>query len=318
MPVDNTLPVIPSPYIDRTGQTPLTRFVPLDEAAAMVEIQGVSIPPNLNEFVEACHKSVASKAPRFDQEELIREIGKGRSLWQCGEAIRFHILIKDASRVMTHQLVRARVGVTFSQQCTGDIDSRHSSVVLPSSFWSWSDSAMCDYISQCLQAKSLYRSMIEAYGISIQEARYVLPMGTTSFIYMDICLGALAELYKKRSCTQTQTWEMVVFSRRLRAEIQRVAPWALPMFHGCEEGGKCWWMGTKDTSFANTNLFAPDVKHGKDFYYNVASYRTSESHENSSGVVRDRPESVSLMYDGYEAVSQEEFENLEKSYGLRS
>lgn len=318
--IDNSLQKWESPYIDRTGQEPLTELLFLDTDASRVEIQGVSIPPNINEFVEACHKTTADEGHRFGTKGLIEEIGKGRSLWQCGEAIRFHVKITNASRVMTHQLVRARVGVTFSQQCTGDVDSRHTPVVVPTSFLRDSR-AFNDFYCNVVKAKVAYRDAVDVARISIQEARYLLPMGLTSFIYMDICLGSLAELYKKRSCTQTQTWEMIVFARNLRAEIERVAPWALPMFQGCEQGKFCWWKGTADTAFANTHLFAPDDKH-QDKPYNLNSFVHPHTHDIVSSVDAERLAEVKTdiscarFFIGDSVASKEEYAARKAEYNI--
>lgn len=281
MPVNNELPVLRTPYINRKGEAPLTRFLVLDEEASQVEIQSVSIPPNLNEFVEACHKARPDEASRF--EDVLTSIGKGQSLWQCMEAIRFHVKVTNASRIMTHQLVRARVGVTFSQQCTGDVDSRHTDVVMPSPYLRDGRLGLQEgFLETACRAKVEYVKAVDEYGLSIQEARYLLPMGLTSFIYMDICLGALAELFKKRSCTQTQTWEMIVFTDNLLIQIAAKAPWALPLFKACGQGLPCWWHKTAKTEFANTHLFRPDACHDS-FEFNAATFQHQETHKKVSG-----------------------------------
>jgi thymidylate synthase ThyX len=308
MPVDLDQRVIKRPYINRQHEAPLTEFVPLTEAAK-VEIQGVSIPPNLVEFVSACHKSVATAEDKYDNDEILEMITKGQTLWQCLEAIRFHVKISDASRVFTHQLVRARVGVTFSQQCTGDVDSRHTSIVIPG-FIGFEDYS--DFMEHCVAAKAKYAEIVDCRSYTIQEARYILPMGLTSFIYMDICLGALVELYKKRSCTQTQTWEMIVFCQHLKAEIAKVAPWVLPMLKGCAEGGDCWWKKAKTCDLCNTNLWPPDKNH--DFPYHPSSYDSVHTHEQLSG--RVPRVGLDTLWIGEAPVTRETFNEYKKKYRI--
>lgn len=244
---------IQSPYIDRRGQIPITRFLPLDQSVE-VKIVSVTVPDHLQEFVTACHKSSPHSQEKWTREEILAKIGEGKTLWQCGEIIKFGVRCTNVSRVLTHQMVRARVGVSFSQQCTGDVDCRHLDFVKPNCFPS-----MSSFEDVCVSAKSAYVDAVDEKGISIQEARYLLPMGLSGHIYLDICLGSLAEMHRKRMCTMTQTWEFIIWTEKLRAEIERVAPWALPMFPSrCRN---CWFKQTAMTPFANTHLWYPDLDH---------------------------------------------------------
>lgn len=287
MPIDNSVPVWPSPFVSREGQVPLTRFLPM-ESGVDVQISEVSVPSDLTEFVGACHR--ASLESRHDlsedKEAVIANIGKGKTLWQCGEVITFGIRLSNVSRVFTHQLVRARVGVSFSQQCTGDVDCRHSDVIVPNPLYQFDRrSLLRNYIREVLNAKVLYSEMI-ADGMSLQEARYILPAGLAGHIHMRICLGALSELYKKRSCTMTQTWEMIVFADKLREQIKSKAPWALPMFTSCRDSAtaNCWFKGSRSVPFANTHLWKPDLNHDDSVPYNIASFVHQKTHrEISSG-----------------------------------
>ena len=225
MPLNNEVPTFQSPFVSRATQTPLTRFLPLDQFVA-ADIRSVTIPDHLQEFVTACHRSCFNtEEKRWDRNELMKFIGEGKTLWQCGEIIRFGVVCNPVSRVFTHQLVRARIGVTYSQQCTGDIDCRHLDVILPNVFLKTENrSILHNFVASALEAKHQYAVQIDAYGVSIQEARYVLPSSLTSWIMMDISLGALAELFNKRCCTMTQTWEMVIWARSLLAQVAKKAP----------------------------------------------------------------------------------------------
>lgn len=250
---------IPSPFVRRTGQSALTRFLPLDDEV-QVEVTGVHVPAHLQEFVLACHKTTHAKSQIWSDAELLEHIGGGKTLGQCAEIVTFGVKSYNVSRTFTHQLVRARVGISFSQQCTGDVDSRHGDVLVPQCYFHPHRVAhLHDFMDRAADCKVHYCDAVDLAGISIQEARYILPAGLTSFIWGHVCLGALAELYNKRCCTSTQTWEMVVWARKLVKQVAEVAPWAMPLFRGC--GGGFWYTRTIRTPFANTNLFAPDKPH---------------------------------------------------------
>ncbi len=311
MPRNVDTPMFKSPFIKRTGQSPLTRLLPLDQEVR-AEIVDVQIPSYLQTFVSACHRARFDDPAAWSEAEMIKYIGSGKTLWQCLELVRFGVKNFPVSRVFSHQLVRARVGVSYSQQCTGDVDCRHLDFIVPQC-WYRNDRkrSLEAYKSNCLMSKMDYAMMVDLQESSIQEARYVLPSGLVTFLMMEISLGALAELYNKRTCTMTQTWEMVIWARSLRKEIERVAPWALTLFRGCENG--CWFHKTVDTPFANTHLWAPDGVHDK-FDWNPASFiHGLKTHaEVSSG-----PDAEVQHYDGTMAITKEEWNERAQHYGLR-
>lgn len=316
MPQDNSIAIWKSPYVDRRGQSPLTRFIPMDECIG-VEIVEVSIPRDVLEFAGACHRTTAnSKMEAIDQDLLIDALGRGKTLWQCGEIVMVSLKLTGVSRVFTHQLVRARIGVSFSQQCTGDVDMRHADVTVPNCLMNGDDRTLYEeYCGQALKAKALYVHMLDR-GKSIQEARYCLPAGLTGHIHLRICLSALAELYKKRSCTMTQTWEMIEFTDRLKREINLKAPWARPLFKSCRgsQGSEnCWWHGTKRTPFANTHLWKPDLDHDRvDTPYNIASF----VHQKTHSEVSNGPAGIVSYFDGVSQINEPQWRDRAGRVGL--
>jgi len=315
--MDNTTPIWESPFINRSGQQPMTRFIPMADSVK-VDITEVHVPKDLTEFVGACHRGTLDEANDLasDQNEVLASIGRGKTLWQCGEVVSFGLRISGVSRVFTHQLVRARVGVSFSQQCTGDIDCRHMDVCVPQSLYHADHEQYLNaFISNALNSKVLYALLVDSGDISIQEARYILPAGVSGHIHLRICLGALAELYKKRSCTMTQTWEMIVFAQKLKREITLHAPWALPMFKSCldSEKGYCWWKGSKSVPFANTHLWKPDLHHTDSTSpYNIASF----VHRNTHKGISDGPDAKTQHYLGRSLISQQQWESFARGNGL--
>lgn len=300
----------------------MTRFLPLDQNV-QVEIISTTIPEHLQEFVTACHKSTFRTPEKWSAEEILAKIGEGKTLWQCMEIIKFGVRCTNVSRVLTHQMVRARVGISYSQQCTGDVDCRHLDFVMPNSYLRTIGDNLLGvegrFVETCLAAKAAYVDYVDHGNISIQEARYLLPMGLAGHIYLDVCLGSLAEIHRKRMCTMTQTWEFVVWSRLLRKQIERVAPWALPLFP--EACGNCWFKQTAKTPFANTHLWYPDREHHSIFDSpleadNAAALKLFVHEDKTHEEVSSGPKGPIQHYHGRDSISKEEYGGIADTYQL--
>jgi hypothetical protein len=193
--------------------------------------------------------------------------------------------------VLSHQLVRARVGWSFSETCTGDHDWRHGDFLVPRA-WDrvpWLDTAL----RHMLVSKHLYAAMVDGMylwpagdpdgpggystdfgvmalqshfsheaGLGVpNDARYILHPNLKVFVHAKTNLAALSEWYRKRSCTMTQAWEMVVLAERVKAAVLAVTPWAAKAFQCPCEQGKCWYLGAYKQPLAMANYYAPDPVH---------------------------------------------------------
>ena len=242
----------------------MTRFKDLS-SSLRVEALGSQLqgPDNitLGEVLNATH---ADRPVMPKVSASTRELEGG--LWGAQEMLHLTLRISGVSRVFTHQLVRARIGVTFFQQCTGDRDQRHDDILVPRVFQKLTgpryapDRPWTLFLDAALEAKIAYALMLD-YGIPVQEARYILPHSVETFIYLHANLAALSTLYHRRVCVMTNTWEMVLFARRLKEEILRVRPQARFLFEpsACE-AGKCWFTGSVFGG-KNTPWWTPDKVH---------------------------------------------------------
>lgn len=280
MPIDNRQDVLERPFIDRKGERFITRALQLNTA---IDVQVIHKPnvdtfgPVLSAFTKACHRcSPPDPAAIAHGVAPLDEIASGTALWQAMETLRFTLLIRNCSRVFTHQLVRARIGITYSQQCFGDTDMRHADILIPGGLTPRSRGLMIDH---SLGSKAAYVTMMDKEGVGLQQARYILPHTMATFIYIDASLNALAGLYAKRCCTMTQAWETRLFAEHLREKMIEAAPYVEPAFRSPCETQSCYYHKAKHTPFAITHFYAPDEVHDnfdwneKSFVYGTNTHR---------------------------------------------
>jgi hypothetical protein len=288
-----------SPYRHENGETPRTKFVDLEDAlkvSVLAAPDAKAFGPVVKSFTEACH-CAEPNIPEAGVDVKLEDIVNGQALWQSMETLHFNVLISGCSRVFTHQLVRARVGVTFSQQCFGDHDARHADILLHRCLAKPENAALlAAEIAQALESKAHYAAKIDSGWIPLQAARRSLPHNTSTFIHMHANLTAIAGLFRNRICTMTQDWETVLFARRLKTAILEAAPWAAPALMNPCEDGNCWYHKSRFSGFSTTNFFIPDKVHDT-FDWNPKSFiHDATNEEMSSGPVPIQ----TVEFDGYE------------------
>lgn len=135
------------------------------------------------------------------------------------EFIHYVFLIENASRAMTHQLVRHRV-VSFAQQSLRV--SKSLDFYLPEGI-EVNEVNSNMFRDTVAAAQHSYKKMIEQ-GADIQDARGVLPIATTSAIMMKANLRAMLDLLEVRLCLRVQgEFQEAAYQM---AEFIRVAhPW---------------------------------------------------------------------------------------------
>lgn len=153
--------------------------------------------------------------------------------------------IHGASRALTHQLVRTRKAGFHqqSQRATwyGDRPNVRwpESVVNPSGgrteealelFTAW------EHAQQ--MAWRAYRMACDA-GVSYQDARFILPEGTTNYILCEYTVREFINVYAYRACSMFM-WEMVGVMREMRRVLVEAHPFLEPYIKiSCEKGSLC-------------------------------------------------------------------------------
>ena len=137
------------------------------------------------------------------------------------EHITFTFAIDGVSRVLTHQLVRHRVGVAFSQQSQRYASLAAADCVVPRSIRT--NNQLATDVETAMQAgMDLYRQLVQA-GVPPEDARYVLPQAVTTRLVMTVNLRALIQIYRLDACLRSQ-WEMRQLVNAMKREVRRISP----------------------------------------------------------------------------------------------
>lgn len=142
-----------------------------------------------------------------------------------------------ASRALTHQLVRTRRAAFHqqSQRATwyGDKpNQRWPKVVFDN------PGVRAIWQRALLGAWEAYKAACDA-GISYENARYILPEGTTNYIICEYPLREFINMFAYRGCSMF-LWEMVHCVREMRRVLLEAHPFLEPFVKiGCERGKLC-------------------------------------------------------------------------------
>ncbi len=129
----------------------------------------------------------------------------------------FHII---CSRVTSHQLVRQRIGVSYSQRSQRYVSEDDFDYIIPPT------------IARNEQAKKLYKekmdSLQETYRnllkeeIPPEDARFILPAVKTNLM-VSYNARSLRHFFELRCCNRSQ-WEIRTIARQMLSLVQKKAP----------------------------------------------------------------------------------------------
>lgn len=203
--------------------------------------------------VGAPHRVVLSEDPQ--------QFLRGGLAQQSLEDIRVAFAVRGASRVLTHQLVRTRKAA-FKQQSQrdcyyGDMPEFR----MPESVW-MDDSLRPLWVRTLVAVHHAYQSAIDS-DIPYEDARYLLPEGTTNFILCEYDLRTFMDTYAYRGCVMFQD-EMVWVMREMRALLVESHPYLDDHIKiSCEKVKRCTYQGSERTEeqcdfpWAGDRLFRP-------------------------------------------------------------
>ena len=147
----------------------------------------------------------------------------------------FTFSIEGISRITLAQLTRHRIA-SFSVLSQRYVNQQDQEVIIPESIKQ--NEEMLDlYVSQVSRLRWIYDAMVEA-GIPKEDARYILPQGTTTDLIMTMNARELGHFFSLRCCNRAQ-WEI----REMADQMLRilVAQWP-ELFGQCGPGcirGNC-------------------------------------------------------------------------------
>lgn len=155
-----------------------------------------------------CYMSFDNPRPGGNAAYLshIKEVGHGSVL----EHSVFSFIISGVSRILTHELVRHRAGMAYSQLSQRYVDESERAMVIPESI---PEDLKNEWKEHVCRAKELYikttermaaelkdsnLSMSEKRKAARQDSRYILPHGMETIIYVTANARALRHILEMR------------------------------------------------------------------------------------------------------------------------
>lgn len=229
-----------------------THISPYDEGRVLVGLDGLTV-KLIQGVDEESFKRVLSRTLRAttgihpdepDTEGDWEEMMRG-GLQSALETQTIVFEVTGASRALTHQLVRSR-RAGFHQQSQratwyGDRPNVRwpESIVNPDSGRDEPSMRVFEAWQQAqLAAWEAYRIACEN-GVSYQDARFILPEGTTSYITCEYTVREFIAVFAYRGCSMFM-WEMVGVMREMRRVLLAAHPFLEPYVKiSCEKGKLC-------------------------------------------------------------------------------
>lgn len=161
------------------------------------------------------------------------------------EHVDFTFGVEGVSRVLTHQLVRHRIGCSYSQQSQRYVKLSQFEYIIPPQIagikeaYGKFEEAM-EYGQKCYdelveilfrgnyetlisQGKNDKQARMEAEKTSIEDARYVFPNACESKIMFTMNARALYNFFNLRCCNRAQ-WEIHHLADEMLKKVREVAP----------------------------------------------------------------------------------------------
>lgn len=133
--------------------------------------------------------------------------------------------VSGVSRAMTHQAVRSRRAAFHQQSMRAHYYGDHPEYRMPESVWANTRAREAHLIAMAA-AHEAYRVSCEE-DVSYQDARYILPEGTTNYILLEYPIREFLNVYAYRACSMFQ-WEIVSVMRQCRDVLIAAHPFMEP------------------------------------------------------------------------------------------
>ena len=134
--------------------------------------------------------------------------------------------VRGVSRACTHQLVRTS-RARFHQQSQRIVDMGEAPEFrMPESIWKAPASVFNSWARALKAAHEAYSKAVNA-DVSYQDARYILPDGTTTFIMCAYSIREFMAMYSYRACPMFQ-WEITRAVRSMKDALVEAHPWMEP------------------------------------------------------------------------------------------
>jgi hypothetical protein len=169
------------------------------------------------------------------------EFLEGGLAMQSLEDIRFAFAVRGVTRIVTHQIVRTRAAA-FKQQSQQDTwQGDFPEFRMPETIWV-NPILRANWIVTIVECHKSYNLAIDA-DVQYKDARYILPEGTTNFIFCEYSLRTFLEMYAYRACVMFQE-ELVYITREMGRLLVEAHPYLEPHIKiSCEKIHECTFQG---------------------------------------------------------------------------
>ena len=155
---------------------------------------------------------------REEVEALVRKvISMGHTSTLEHTYFYFHIC---CSRVTSHQLVRQRIGVSYSQRSQRYVTEDNFGYIIPPTI-SENQKAKALFQEKMKGLQEVYLDLLDK-GIPEEDARFILPTVKTNLM-VTYNARSLRYFFKLRCCSRAQ-WEIRGLARDMLAQVKDVAP----------------------------------------------------------------------------------------------
>lgn len=131
--------------------------------------------------------------------------------------------VRGVDRTITHQIVRSRKAAFHQQSQRASFMGDCPEVRIPETVWNAGEEVQTAWIDSVICAHQAYRRAIEA-DVPFQDARYILPEGTDTFILCEYSVRELMNVYNYRACYMFQ-WGIRSVMHKMKAALVERHPW---------------------------------------------------------------------------------------------
>lgn len=163
-------------------------------------------------------REIEKNMTREEIERLVRKvINLGHTSTLEHTYFYFHV---QCSRVTSHQLVRQRIGTSYSQRSQRYVTEDNFAYVVPPSV-KRNNKALKLFCEKMDDLQEVYKQLLEA-DIPEEDARYILPTIKTNLM-VSYNARSLLHFFKLRCCTRAQ-WEIRSLANQMLQKVRKVAP----------------------------------------------------------------------------------------------
>jgi thymidylate synthase (FAD) len=134
--------------------------------------------------------------------------------------------VGGVSRACTHQLVRSRRAAFHQQSMRASFYGSGPEQRMPESVWNAPEHVRHLWFDAVQMARAAYVAACAA-DISYQDARFILPEGTTNYLMCEYPLRVYIDTYAYRACSMMQ-WEITTVFRMMRQILVSAYPFLDP------------------------------------------------------------------------------------------